>query len=107
MKKYKFSNADKILFEKIIEDATVDCHDEDEQMSGWFCIIEENIQVPCKCFVGKKEAVLKDIDQSEDSILGLVVIGNIKIRTLLEDIYIEDKNKMKYINAYKYWRKYG
>jgi len=30
----------------MIEEATVDCYDESEQITGWFTMIEENLAVP-------------------------------------------------------------
>ena len=107
--KNKLSLKDKILFEKITEEATIDCKDEDEQISGWECILGDNITTPCKCRVGKEEAILNEIRQDEHSpvILGLIVINKKKIRTPIEDIFLEDSDSMMYIDAYKYWRKYG
>ena len=32
--------------DKLIEEATVDCHDEDEQTSGFFNMIEDALAVP-------------------------------------------------------------
>ena len=105
----KLNKDDRILFDKIIEDATVDCNSEDEQITGWACIFEENISPPCNCIIGKEkreQAVLEKIEQDgcSNSILGIIKLGKIKIRIPIEDITLEDSKKMKYINAYKYWR---
>lgn len=35
------NNKDKILFKEIIEEATVDCYNEYEQISGWVCVLEK------------------------------------------------------------------
>ncbi len=109
MKKQKLSNKNKILFENIIEDATVDCKDEDEQISGWECIFDDNIATPCKCRIGKEEAILREIRQDENSpfILGIIEINKKKIRTPIEDLFLEDSESMAYIDAYKYWRENG
>lgn len=103
------NNKDKILFEKIIEEATVDCHDEYEQISGWFCVLEENIPAPCKCSIGKEIASLEKIDMNNSSseIFGYIKLNKTKIRVPIEDILLEDPNLMKYIEAYRYWRKHG
>lgn len=103
----KKNNQDRILFNKIIEDAIADCYSEYEQIAGWGCMLEENISMPCKCLIGKEEAILNKIEQDETSIFGLVNFGKIKIRTPIEDIKLEDENMMLYIEAYKYWRKNG
>lgn len=97
-----------ILIKKIIEEAIIDCYSEYEQISGWACILEENISVPCKCLIGgREEAILKKIEQNEYSIFGLVQLGKIKIRIPIEDIKFEDKKITKYMDAYLYWRKNG
>ncbi|MEK6893051.1 MAG: calcium-binding protein [Nanoarchaeota archaeon] len=109
MIKTKLNDKNRILFEKIIEDATVDCKDEDEQISGWECILGDNITTPCKCRVGKEGAILNEIRQDEHSpfILGIIEINKKKIRTPIEDIFLEDSESMIFIDAYKYWRENG
>jgi len=104
--KKPLSNKDKILIEKIIEDATTDCNDECEQISGWVCVLEENIPTPCRCVIGKENAVLEKIGQDESSnfILGLIKLGRTKLKTPIQDVFLEDSNLMKYIDAYAYWR---
>lgn len=32
--------------DQMIEEATVDCHDESEQLTGWFTMFEENLELP-------------------------------------------------------------
>lgn len=103
------NNKDKILFEEIIEEATVDCYNEYEQISGWVCVLEENIPSPCKCLIGKEIASLEKIDTNSSSseIFGIIKLNKTKIRIPIEDILLEDPNSMKYIDAYRYWRKHG
>jgi hypothetical protein len=99
-------------FESIIEEATIDCYSESEQFCGWFCVLEENISVPCKCFVGKnkkEQAILEKIEQDEHSgsTLGLIKLDKIKVRTPIENIILEDCNGMVFINAFKHWSENG
>ena len=100
---------DRILFGKIIEEATVDCYDEYEQISDWACVLEENIIVPCKCLIGKENAILEKIDMNDNSseIFGILKLNKSKIRVPIEDISLEDLDSMTYIEAYKYWSKNG
>lgn len=103
------NNKDKILFEEIIEEATVDCYNEYEQISGWVCVLEENIPASCNCLIGKEKAILDKIDSNDSSseIFGYIKLNKTKIRVPIEDILFEDPNLMKYIDAYRYWRKHG
>lgn len=102
-------NRDKILFEKIIEEATIDCYEEYEQISDWACVLEENISTSCKCLIGKEIAILEKIDMNSISseIFGIIRLNKTKIRVPVEDIFLEDSNSMNYICSYKYWRKHG
>ena len=57
------TSREKKIYERIIEEATVDCKDEYEQISGWICLLDENIATPCNCTIGKQNIVLEKIDQ--------------------------------------------
>jgi|SRR3989344_4700856 len=108
-KKKSMVDTNRILFEKIIEDAIIDCYGEDEQIAGWACLLEENIPVPCKCLIGEEPVTLNKIEQGENSnvIFGKIKFEKIKIRIPIGDITLEDPETMKYIEAYDYWRKNG
>ena len=100
-------NTDKILFEKIIEEATTDCYNEYEQIAGWACSLVENIPVPCKCLIGKEKPLLEKIDTNNNSseIFGIIRLNKTELRIPIEDISLENSGYMKYIRAYRYWRK--
>ena len=107
--KNKLMNTKKATYEKIIEEATMDCYSEYEQVSGWACVLEDNIPVPCKCLIGKENAILDKIDMNDNSseIFGIIKLNQSRIRVPIEDIVLEDSNSMRHIDAYKYWRKNG
>ncbi len=107
--KTPISPCQKKLYEKIAEEATVDCHDEDEQISGWECIFDEKITTPRNCTIGKQKAVLEKITRDDHfaCIVGIVRLNKTKVRILLQDISLDDSEAMKYINAYRYWCKNG
>lgn len=107
--KQKITQSEKKLYEKIIEDATIDCHDVEEQISGWECVLDEKIATPRNCIIGKQQAVLEKISQDDHSacMVGIVRLNKTKMRILLQDIIVDNFEAMKYINAYKYWCKNG
>lgn len=107
--KKTITNNQKKFYEKIIEDATIDCKDEDEQAMGWECILDENIPTPCACKIGKQQAVLEKIssDENSNALIGVIKLNKTQMRILLQDIILDDPEAMKYINAYKYWCKNG
>lgn len=99
----------KRIFEKIIEDATVDCYGEYEQISGWACLLDDNIHTPCNCIIGKVPAVLEKIgtDDGGNVVIARLKLNKAKVRILIQDIILENKTAMNYINAYAYWCKNG
>ncbi len=97
------------MYERIAEEATTDAYDESEQIVGWECVLDENINTPCDCKIGKQDAMLEKIstDDKAGSVIGIVRLNKTKLRVLLQDIILEDPKAMQYINAYKYWCKNG
>jgi len=91
--------------ERIAEDATTDCYGEHEQIGGWCAFLQSEIDLPCKCFVDNKEALLIDFDTNKMSsaIFATIKIDTFKFRVDPETITIPDKKYSKYLEAYKYW----
>lgn len=52
--------------DKLIEDATVDCYDEEEQASGFFSMIEENLALPFAIRVLGVEASVVAVEMDDD-----------------------------------------
>jgi Calcium binding len=48
----------------MVEEATVDCYNEPEQVSGWFTMIEENLAVPFEAVVLRATPTGKNRDSS-------------------------------------------
>ncbi len=103
------TDKEKRIYEKIIEEATMDCYDESEQISGWACLLDDRIKTPCKCIVGNEKAVLEKIDTEDNSyvVIGILRLNKTKIRVFIQDITFENSKAMQHINAYKYWCKNG
>ena len=49
----------------MVEEETVDCHDESKQVSGCFTMIEENLAVPFEAVVLGVTATVERIDMTE------------------------------------------
>ena len=112
MKKRKIESlipSKKKMYERIIEEATIDCSDEYEQISGWACLLDDSIPAPCNCIVGNEEAILEKIDTDDNGnvVIGIVRLNKTKVRILIQDIILENQKAMNYINAYAYWCKNG
>ena len=59
--KHTIAPSRKKMYEKIIEEATMDCYGEYEQISGWACLLDDCIHTPCNCTIGKEKAVLEKV----------------------------------------------
>lgn len=99
----------KKTYEKIIEDATIDCYGEYEQISGWACLLNDNIHIPCNCAIGKEKAVLEKIDTDDNGnvVIGIIKMNKSKMRVLIQDVILENQKAMDYVSAYDYWCKNG
>ena len=96
MKKRKIESlipSKKKMYERIIEEATVDCYGEYEQISGWACLLDDSIPTPCNCLIGKEKATLEKIDTDDTGnvVIGIVRLNKTKVRILVQDIILENK----------------
>ncbi len=48
-----------------MDEATVDCHDDDEQLAGLYTMIQENLAVPFRTTVLGVEVTVEDIDMTD------------------------------------------
>jgi hypothetical protein len=53
-------------YEEMVEEATVDCYNDSEKITGWFTMIEENLSVPFEVDVLGAPAVAERIDLTTD-----------------------------------------
>ena len=94
-------------FEKMAEQATMDCYGEYEQLSGWACALEDELPLPLKCLILGEEAMLTGIETDENgtSVLGIIKKGKSKIRIPIQDIEFKDKTAKynKWVDAYRHW----
>ena len=97
--------ASKKELEKIAVDATTDCYDEYEQVAGWQAYLQSNVELPCKCLVGKKEVVLTDFDVNDGGscLLAVVRVDDNEFKVTAETVTISGKRYSKYLEAYKEW----
>ena len=61
--------------EAMIEEATVDAYNEDEQLTGLYTMIEDNLTVPFPTTVLGVEVTVKKVDLTDDNIVAICVRG--------------------------------
>jgi Calcium binding len=60
----------------MIEEATVDCYNESEQVCGWFTMIDENLVVPFEAVVLGVTVAVERVDITEtDQIVAICLRG--------------------------------
>lgn len=91
---------------KLIEEATVDCYDEEEQSTGLFTMIEQNLALPFKTTVLGIAADVVSVDMADDGSLGAVCkAGRHRQRIALADLPLPTPPPAgaEWIAAYRLW----
>lgn len=101
------SMMDDETYDSIVEDATVDCYDECEQIAGFCSILQDEVALPVSAiFVGAKLSTIGfTCDDSR-------VLANVKRDGIIADIDLRDieitntdNKSLDWIYAYQRWRK--
>jgi hypothetical protein len=100
------STWDPVALEALIEEATVDAYGEDEQVTGFFTMIEESLAVPFGTTVLGVEVSVIGVDLAEDG----RVVARCARGPVRQDIGILDlplpgpaPKGWQWIEAYRYW----
>src|SRR5262245_27876862 len=70
----------------MIEEATVDAYNDDEQLTGLFTMIEEHLAVPFTTIVFGMEVTVRKVDMTADSIVAVCTRGRHRQRIDLLDL---------------------
>jgi hypothetical protein len=91
--------------EAMIEDATVDAYDEDEQLTGLFTMIEDHLVVPFTTTVLGVEVTVTNVDLTGDRIVAIGTRGRDRQRIDLLDLPLPTPppDGTAWIDAYRHW----
>ena len=91
--------------EAMIEEATVDAYNDDEQLTGLFTLIEDHLFVPFATTVLGVEVTVKKLDLAGDSIVAICARGRDRQRIDLLDLPLPTSppDGTVWIDAYRYW----
>lgn len=90
----------------MIEEATVDCYDEEEAAVGIFTMVEENLRLPFQTTVLGQEASVIEIEQgSRGAIYAVCKHKTARQRIPLEDLPLPSPlpKGAEWIEAYRHW----
>jgi Calcium binding len=100
--------ASKQHLEQLIEEATVDCYDEEEQATGLFTMIEENLALPFKTTILGIEAEVVGVDLGDAGrLVAVCKAGKHRQRIALGDLPVPSPPPAgaEWIAAYRLWAK--
>jgi hypothetical protein len=91
--------------EAMIEEATVDAYNDDEQLTGLFTMIEERLAVPFTTTVLGVEVTVKKVDLTADTIVAVCVRGRHRQRIDLLNLPLPTAppDGAEWIDAYRHW----
>ena len=95
--------------DKLIEEATVDCYNESEEVTGIFTMLEENLAVPFTTTLLGVEVTVERVDQNAaGKIVAVCRRGPERLRVPLIDLPLpEPKPKgAEWIDAYRRWARW-
>ncbi|MGZ5444033.1 MAG: hypothetical protein ACXW5U_18405 [Thermoanaerobaculia bacterium] len=101
----------KIRLDEMVEEATADCYNDSEKVTGWFTMIEDNVAVPFEVVVLGVPVIVKRVDlTSADQIIAVCVRGRHRQSIPILDLPLPDSppHGWEWIEAYRLWdRKTG
>jgi hypothetical protein len=95
--------------DKLIEEATVDCYNESEEVSGIFTMLEENLAVPFATAVLGVEVTVERIDMNKaGEIVAVCRRGREKQRIPIIDLPLPGPRPkgVEWIDAYRRWARW-
>lgn len=100
----------KAWLDALIEEATVDCYNEEEQASGLFTMIEENLDVAFETMILGVPATVVKVDLTDESeVVALCRRGREKQVLPLLNLPLPSPPPagFEWIEAYRHWRRSG
>ena len=92
--------------DNLIAEATVDCYNESEEVTGIFTMMEENLAVPFKTTILGVEVTVDRIDMNEaDEIVAVCRRGRDRQRVPTLDLPLPEPKPIgaEWIDAYRRW----
>jgi hypothetical protein len=90
---------------ELVEEATVDAYGEDEQLTGLYTMIEDNLALPFTTTVLGAEVTVEGVDLTEGGIVAVCVRGAHRqpIPVLDLPLPVPPPPGSEWIAAYRYW----
>ncbi len=95
--------------DELVEEATVDCYNESEQVSGFFCMLEDQLAIPFTTKLLGEEIIVEKIDVTEeDEIIAICRRGRNRQRVNILDLPLPNPSPTgaEWIEAYRHWARW-
>lgn len=92
--------------DQLIEEAVVDAYTDDEQLMGFFAMIEEHLAVPFKTRILRQEVSVTGVELTDDDhIVAACSSGDMQQRIPILDLPLPDSlpEGVEWIEAYRRW----
>jgi hypothetical protein len=96
----------KVRLRAMIEEATVDCYNQSEQVAGWFTVIEERLAVPFQTMVLGIPVTVERVDLAKGGqIVAICSHGRDRQRLPILDLPLPNPppEGTDWIEAYRHW----
>ncbi|WP_432984149.1 calcium-binding protein [Dactylosporangium sp. CA-233914] len=89
----------------LVEEATVDCYNEDEQLTGLYTMIEDNLALPFTTRILGVEVTVRRVDLVDDRIVAICHRGRERQAIAILDLPLPDPQPdgAQWIEAYRHW----
>ena len=89
----------------LVDEAIVDCYNDDEQLTGLFTMIEENLVVPFTTWVLGVEVTVRRVDLRDGEIVAICHRARIRQAIGILDLPLPDPSPAgaQWIEAYRRW----
>lgn len=96
---------DKARLAELVAEAVVDCHDEEEQLTGLFTMIEDNLALPFATRVLGVEVTVESVDLTDDEIVAICRRGRERQAIPLLELPLPSPRPAgaEWIHAYRHW----
>ncbi|WP_327008023.1 calcium-binding protein [Dactylosporangium sp. NBC_01737] len=99
------SSLSRAQLDALVEDATVDCYNEDEQLTGLYTMIEDNLALPFATQVLGVEVTVRKVDLRGQRIVAICHRGRERQAIAILDLPLPDPppDGSEWIDAYRHW----
>ncbi|MGI5180599.1 calcium-binding protein [Dactylosporangium sp. CA-152071] len=99
------SSLSRAQLDALVEEATVDCYNDDEQLTGLYTMIEDNLELPFTTQVLGVEVAVRRVDLVDDRIVAICHRGRERQAIAILDLPLPDPppDGAQWIAAYRSW----